>query len=118
MTFVVTHLTVSAAASPEVREQLFIADAVDLVLSLPQAHSTTKGHTIVAYVGTVSEVTGLSVSPATGDTIYAKGITAVVSKDLINTAATDAVGDGVTLVSDGASAWFASSLLGTWAAES
>lgn len=117
MSITVTHLTASANASPEVREQLFIADGTDLVVSLPQAHSTTKGHTIALYTGTLSVTVGFSASPATGDTIYAKGITAAASKDLINTGATDAVGDTIVLVSDGAAAWFCTGMLGTWERE-
>jgi hypothetical protein len=58
---------------------------------------------------------GHSVAPATGDTIYAKGITPAASKSLINTQATGAMGDAVTLRSDGNGNWFASIEGGTWA---
>ena len=56
---------------------------------------------------------GFSISPAAADSINA----GTDDKDLINSAATDAVGDSVEIWGDGDIGWFASINAGTWAAE-
>lgn len=94
---------------------LFVAGAVDLVFTLPPANAISKGMELSFQTQTLSTTTGLQVSPAAVDKIMGKGITAADDKDLINTAATDAVGDTVTLVCDGVDGWYIKSMLGTWA---
>jgi len=100
--------TLTAADSGSV----FIADAVDLTVTLP---ATAAGLEFTFVVATVSVTTGLSISPVTAD--YIAHTTAVVDKDLINTGATDVIGDSVTIVGDGVDGWFCTSLKGTWAKE-
>jgi hypothetical protein len=95
--------------------KLFIAGAVDLVYTLPAATPALKGVKYKFVVSTPSATTGLSLSPDSADKIQGKGITAADDKDLINTAATDAVGDSVELVCDGVDGWWITSMLGTWA---
>ena len=87
----------------------FVADAVDLVFTLPSA-AAGLAYTIV--VGTVSATTGCQVSPAAADSIN----DGVANKDYINTAATDVIGDSITVVCDGAT-WWTTSMHGIWAAE-
>jgi hypothetical protein len=95
--------------------------AVDAVLSLPAAAGA--GMVGVRYViecGAVSAGTGLSISPAAADAIYGNGLTAVVNKDLINTGATDRLGDSVAIVCTGVTgvgAWVIAEVIGTWAKE-
>jgi hypothetical protein len=107
---VTANTTVTAADSGTV----FIADAADLVFTLP---STAKGLVFTFVCAALSTGTGLSVSPATADGIN-EGAT---NKDLINTGATDVIGDSVTLIGTGvagAQGWFQIGKVGIWAAES
>ena len=89
------------------------ADAVDLVVTLPAVDNDNAGMYVDFVVRTVSATTGLSLSPAAADNIDG----GTDNKDLINTAATDAVGDGVRLTSNGITGWDSSLRTGTWAAE-
>lgn len=65
------------------------------------------------------------VNPATGDNIVGKthgaengtGIATATSAGIKNTAATNVVGDFCTLVSDGVTSWFMTSVAGVWAAQ-
>lgn len=94
--------------------KLYVASAVDLVMTLP----ATQDHLVFTFVvSTVSATTGLSISPVAADRIQGKGITAADDKDIINTAATDAVGDLIQVVGDGSDGWWITNLLGTWARE-
>lgn len=95
----------------------FISGAADLVYTLPPANTRTAGLRVSFFTSTLSTTTGVSISPASVDKIQGKGITAADNKDLINTAATDAVGDIVTLECDGVDGWFIVNMLGTWARE-
>lgn len=108
----VRTITASASLTEADNGALIIANAVDLVVTLP---STSLGYTVTVIVQTASASTGLSISPAAADKIQGKGITAADDKDWINTAATDAVGDLVTLVGDGTDGWWVVSERGTWA---
>jgi len=103
----------------------------DLVLTSVQAgqritvnSATTRTITLPApAVGLAFEI--FVKAPATGgaghtiatkgatEKVYAKGITAAAGKGLINTQATGAIGDAVSIFSDGVD-WFAK-LTGTWA---
>lgn len=94
--------------------KVFIADAVDLVFTLP---ATVAGLTYTFVAKTVSVTTGLAISPAAADKIMGDGFTSADNKDAINTAATDREGDAITLVGDGVDGWFIVSKSGTWARE-
>ena len=93
--------------------RVIIATAVDLVFTLP---ATATGLVYTFVVGAASATTGLSISPAAADSIGGLALTTTDNKDLINTAATDRVGDSVTLVGV-AAGWLAVNASGTWAKE-
>lgn len=110
------HTTAVSMSIPTYeRDVTVVATAVDLVISLPPAGSGTKGNTVRVVAGIASTVTGLSLSPAASDKIQGTGITAADDKDLINTAATDAVGDCLEVVCDGVDGWWITGKIGTWA---
>lgn len=88
----------------------FIANAADLVFTLP---STVSGLRYEFICAAVSAGTGLSISPAAADAINE----GTDNKDLINSGATDVLGDAVTVVGDGSTGWYTVSKIGTWAAE-
>ena len=110
-----TAVSISLAAYE--RDVSVVCSAADLVVSLPPASQGTRGNRVTVLTGAASTGTGTSISPATGDKIQGTGITAADNKDLINTAATDAVGDAATLVCDGVDGWWIENLIGTWARE-
>lgn len=91
--------------------------AVDAVLTLPAAAAGTAGVWYEFECGALSSGTGLSISPAVADHIRGNGLTAVDNKDLINTGATDRLGDSVRIYCDGVDGWVIESVIGTWAKE-
>lgn len=101
------NYTVTAADSGTV----FVANAADIVFTLP---STAAGLEYTFVCAAVSSGTGLSVSPAAADNINE----GTDNKDLINSGATDVLGDSVTVIGDGSLGWYTTSKIGTWAAES
>lgn len=109
------NFTLSAADSGN----FFRLDAADLVCTLPAAAAGTAGVTYTFFLPTagLSTGTGFSISPAAADFICSAGLTAVDNKDLINSGATDTIGDGATIVCDGVDGWYVTSLRGTWAKE-
>lgn len=92
----------------------FIVTAADVKFTLP---STAAGLRYTFIVKTLSTTTGCQLSPAAADKIMGNGFTAADNKDAINTAATDAEGDMMTLVGDGVDGWLIEAVLGTWARE-
>lgn len=88
--------------------------AVDAVITLPAVSSSNKGCRFIFVCGAVSSGTGLSISPNAADNIYGQGLTANDDKDLINSGATDRLGDLAEIVSDGTN-WLITRLVGTWA---
>lgn len=95
---------------------VYLIDAADVVATLPAISGLEEGVHYTFVVKTLSTVTGFSVSPAAADSINS----GTDDKDLINTAATDAVGDCVTVVADtvDGDTWLTMAQVGTWAAES
>lgn len=91
--------------------------AVDAVFTLPAAAAGTKGVWYEFETGALSGGTGLSISPAAADHIRGNGLTSVDNKDLINTGATDRLGDMVRLYCDGVDGWVIEAVVGTWAKE-
>lgn len=106
VSIVTTNQTLVAADSGTV----YIANAADLVFTLP---ATAAGLEYTIVNAAVSAATGLSFSPVAADAINE----GVDNKDLINSGATDVLGDSVTLVGDGSTGWYTTSKIGTWAAE-
>lgn len=95
--------------------------AVDAVFTLPAASDATKGVWYEFECGALSSGTGLSISPNAADAIGGNGLGVTVDKDLINTGATDRLGDCVAIYCTGvagATAWRIMSIVGTWAKES
>lgn len=91
--------------------------AVDAVFTLPAAADATKGVWYEFETGAVSAGVGLSVSPAAADHIRGNGLTSVDNKDLINSGASDRLGDMVCLYCDGVDGWVIEAVIGTWAKE-
>lgn len=89
----------------------------DAVFTLPAVAAANQGVTFEFECGEVSTGTGLSISPAAADHIRGNGLTSVDDKDLINTGATDRLGDAVRLYSDGVDGWVITDIVGTWAKE-
>ncbi len=82
--------------------------------TLPAVQKSQKGifyHFIVNTAATSG--TGHGVSPASVDKIVAPGVTATDDKDIYFATASDAVGNGFTLVSDGVDGWFVQTINGT-----
>lgn len=94
--------------------------AVDAVFTLPAAAAATLGVWYEFETGAVSSGTGLSISPVAADAVAGNGLTSVVNKDLINSGASDRLGDSVRMYCTGVSgtnAWVIDSIIGTWAKE-
>jgi hypothetical protein len=94
--------------------------AEDAVFTLPAAAAATKGVWYEFETGALSGGTGLSISPAAADAIGGNGLSVTVDKDLINSGATDRLGDSVRIYctgTTGATAWRIESIIGTWAKE-
>jgi hypothetical protein len=86
--------------------------AATVVVTLPDASVAGIGAKYTVVTGALPGAgAGTTVTPASGDNINAKAADAT----LVNSAASDAVGDSVTLVSDGATTWFTVAKIGTWA---
>lgn len=96
--------------------EIFVG-VVDGVFTLPAVAAANKGATYTFVCGVASGGTGLSISPAAADHIRGAGLGAVDNKDLINTGATDVIGDSATIVSDGVDGWIITGLGGIWAKE-
>ena len=83
------------------------------VFSLP---ATVAG---LVYTFLESNASGeITVRPVAADKIMGGGLTALDDKDVVNTGGTNAVGDLVTLIGDGADGWWITHKVGTWARES
>lgn len=114
-TKVVNLAAATQALTAEQSGQRFVG-AVDAVFTLPAAGAATKGVQYEFECGALSVGTGLSVSPAAADAIAGNGLTAVANKDLVNTGASDRLGDSATIYCDGVQ-WVIASIIGTWAKE-
>lgn len=91
--------------------------AVDAVFTLPAAAAGTKGVWYEFECGALSAGTGLSISPAAADHIRGNGLTSVDNKDLINSGASDRLGDMVRIYCDGVDGWVIEQVVGTWSKE-
>lgn len=111
----VEKVTASKTLTYSDHGKTFFADSTtSVVLTLP---ATKAGITFTLVVEQLTAASGHAFSPAAADFITGNGLTAVDDKDLICSAATDRVGDTVTIVGDGEDGWFISSVIGTWAKE-
>ncbi len=104
--------------TPEDDGALFeIGDDAGVTVTLPLADASTKGMKVTVALWAVAGSGAHAVSPNAADTIRGNGFTPAADKDAICTAATDRIGDSITLQSDGAHSWFITSVVGTWARE-
>lgn len=113
----VQTITANVTLTDRDADHFVISNAVDLTITLPPASARRAGITVTAIVRAVSVTTGLQIDPYAGDIIRGSGITALANKNIINSAATDAVGDAIKLVSDGAAGWWIVNTIGTWVRE-
>jgi hypothetical protein len=104
-----------ALTAEESGKVMMINSTTTRIISLP---ATAAGlvYTIVVKVAATSG-TGHSISPVAADKIIESSITPADDKDLINTQATGAAGDSITLVGDGVDGWLVVAKTGTWARE-
>lgn len=91
--------------------------AADAVFTLPAAAAALRGVWYEFECGALSTGTGLSISPAAADHIRGAGLTSVDNKDLINSGASDRLGDMARIYCDGVDGWVIEALVGTWAKE-
>lgn len=118
----VKHIDASISISDRKDHTLIITDADDVVITLPKADHSTLGQLVSVVQQNVSAGTGIAVKPQATDVIRGQTIAGVAlagaaGKKLINTGATDVLGDRVTLCSDGDGTWYIIGLQGIWAAE-
>lgn len=119
-----TRLKVNVAAGtqtlkPSQSGEHFLC-AVDAVLTLPPSIPANRGLRYTVECGALSVGTGVSISPNAADAIGGNGLTVVLDKDLINSGASDRLGDLVEIYctgAAGATAWRILRIIGTWAKE-
>lgn len=110
-------LTANATLTVAEAHYAYRADAVDLVVTLPPVSEDMYGTTFSFFVQVPSATTGLLIKVgSTVDLIRCSGVTALDGKGIVNTAATDALGDAVVLRAD-VDGWLVMSKTGTWARE-
>lgn len=108
--------TANYTVTSEDSGKTIIADAADLVITLP---ATIAGFELRVALGPngLSGGTGLSISPAAADKMMGDGFTPADDKDAILTGATDRIGDAIDIVGDGVDGWLITNVTGTWARE-
>jgi len=109
-------ITSSTAVTPRDSGAVIICNGADLVVTLP---ITQEGLWFTIVTAVVSSGTGTSVSPYSADKIQGLGVISPTdNKDYINSGASDAAGDCLTVVGDGSDGWWVADSRGTWARES
>ena len=92
---------------------LFQITGADVTAYLP---ATAYGLWYEFIVTSLSTSYGFGISPVAADQVIGGGLTPQDDKDVINTAATDAVGDRLLVVADqGGVGWMIAEKVGTWA---
>lgn len=91
--------------------------AATVTVTLPKASVVGPGYTArVMAMALPGAGAGTTVAPNAADKFAGNGFNAkTAGQTLINSAATDAVGDMVELVTDGILTWFVTNKIGTWA---
>lgn len=91
----------------------FICDSTtSIVATLPATQAGLEFSLVVKQLTTSG---GHAFSPAAVDKIMGNGLSKADDADLVCSAASDRVGDIVTLVGDGVDGWYIKSIVGTWA---
>lgn len=114
------NLAAAGAALTSAQSGQKFVGLVDAVFTLPSAAATPSGTWFEFECGALSSGTGLSVSPNSADAIGGNGLGVVLDKDLINSGASDRLGDMVRIYCTGvagATAWRIENIIGTWAKE-
>jgi hypothetical protein len=90
--------------------------AAGFIVTLPAANSVPggAGYVFVAVIAPTSG-NGYEVDPVGADVMRGNGFTPAAAKGARNTQATARIGDSLTVLSDGVSAWYIAGLTGTWA---
>jgi hypothetical protein len=91
--------------------KVYRVNVADCVFTLP---STEAGLVYHFVIDTLGGSTGCSLSPAAADNVNG----GADNKDWINTAATDVIGDSITLIADGSEGWLTIGQHGIWVVES
>jgi hypothetical protein len=112
----VTITAARTALSSESGTTFVINDTTSRVLTLPLAASVPGAVYTYLLLGLTSTA-GHAVSPNAADKIVGNAFTPLADKDAICTAATDEVGDFITLQSDGGTSWYITGIKGIWARE-
>jgi hypothetical protein len=91
--------------------------AATVTVTLPKASVVGPGYTARILAGVLPGAgAGLTVTPNAADKFQGNGFGAkTAGQTLINSAASDVVGDMVEVVSDGVLTWFVTNKIGTWA---
>lgn len=91
--------------------------AATVVVTLPKSSVVGAGYTARVLAGVLPGAgAGLTVTPNAADKFAGNGFNAkTAGQTLINSAATDAIGDMVEVVADGVTSWFVTNKIGTWA---
>lgn len=111
---VTVDTTLTAADSGKV---IVINAAATKTITLPAA--SAGGGMRFTFTHQVASTSGAGhlIDPAGTDLVRGNGFTPAAGKGAQNTQATSRIGDSITLVSDGVSAWYIESVTGTWARE-
>lgn len=111
----VEAVTASKSLTYSDHGKTFVADSTtSVVLTLP---ATRAGVEFTLVVGQLTTSGGHAFSPNASDAIMGNGFTVEDDKDAIISAATDRVGDAITVVGDGNAGWYIKSVVGTVARE-
>jgi hypothetical protein len=113
LVIVTANTTLTAEDSGKV---VVINAAATRTITLPAASTTGLRFTITHQVASTSG-NGHLIDPAGTDLVRGNGFTPAAGKGAVCTQTTSRIGDSITLVSDGVSAWYIESVTGTWARE-
>jgi hypothetical protein len=109
-------VTASKAITYADHGKIFLADSTTTVnLSLP---ATRAGITYTLVVKQLTEDEGHGFDPVAADKIIGNGVTPADGTIIQCTAATDRLGDSLTIVGDGVDGWYITEVTGTWALDS
>lgn len=96
---------------------ILINSAATVAMLLPAAEDYPGLRVTFALVVASTSGNGHLLDVTGTDRVRGNGITDAESKGLVNTQATSAIGDSVTVVSDGAGVYYITDVVGTWAVE-
>lgn len=95
---------------------IVINAAATKTMTLPSASVPGLVFTFTHQVASTSGA-GHTIHPSGTDVMRGNGFTPAAGKGAVCTQATSRIGDAITVVSDGAGAWYIRSVTGTWARE-